>query len=208
MPGLPTAGYAQTAGRRPPECAGVAVPRKFLSKVVPEPEQLHAMLHGKWYMRPFDFLWHDPALWHIGRRGTCRALALGAFICCLPVPGHTVLAVLGALYFRINLPVALAAVWINNPITFGPIYYLGYILGRFLLNPFHPTRETREVNQAIHLPELAHIWHRVEELMLGSVVEGVVFAIVAYVVFDVAWRLSISGRWKLRQNQRRDARQP
>jgi hypothetical protein len=179
------------------------VPRKFLSKVVPEPEQLHAMLHGKWYMRPFDFLWHDPALWHIGRRGTCRALALGAFICCLPIPGHMVLAVLGALYFRINMPVAVAAVWIANPFTYVPIWYLGYVIGRFLLNPLHPTHEARETpEQVIHVPELAHIWHRLELWLLGSVVEGVIFAIVAYLLFDLAWRLSIRGRWKLRNAER------
>lgn len=185
---------------------GAVVPRKFLAKIVPDAEQLHARLHGKWYMRPFDFLWHDPALWYIGRRGTCRALALGAFICCLPVPGHMALAVLGALYWRINMPVAVAAVWINNPLTFGPIYYLGWMLGRFLLNPFHPTRESREpVSQGLHSPELQHIWHRVEELLVGSVVEGLVFALVAYAVFDVAWRLSIRGRWKLRQTERTEA---
>ena len=185
------------------------MPRKFLSKIVPDAEQLHARLHGKWYMRPFDFLWHDPALWYIGRRGTCRALALGAFICCLPVPGHMVMAVLGALYWRINMPVAVAAVWINNPLTFGPIYYLGYVLGRFLLNPFHPTREVREpLKQVLRAPELVHAWHMVEELLVGSVVEGLVFAVMAYVVFDVAWRLSIRGRWKLRQAERAERAQP
>jgi hypothetical protein len=36
------------------------------------------------------------------------------------------------------------------------------------------------------------------------VVEGVVFAIVAYVLFDLAWRLSISGRWKIRANERKE----
>jgi hypothetical protein len=185
------------------------VPRKFLSKVVPEPEQLHAMLHGKWYMRPFDFLWHDPALWHIGRRGTCRALALGAFICCLPVPGHMVLAVLGALYWRINMPVAVAAVWINNPLTFGPIYYVGYRLGRLLLNPLHPNQMVRDpAEHAMRTPELTHAWHAIEATLLGCVVEGLVFAIVAYLVFDLAWRLSISGRWKLRKNERSENGRP
>ncbi|HSN18801.1 MAG TPA: DUF2062 domain-containing protein [Gammaproteobacteria bacterium] len=184
---------------------GGAVPRKFLSKIVPDAEQLHAKLHGKWYMRPFDFLWHDPALWYIGRRGTCKAVALGAFLCCLPIPGHMVLAVLGALYWRINMPVAVAAVWINNPLTFGPIYYLGYILGRFLLNPFHPTREVHvPVDHSIRMPELARLWHSAEIWLVGCIAEGIIFAIVAYVVFDVAWRLSISGRWKLRKLERQE----
>ena len=184
------------------------MPRKFLSKYVPDPEELHARLHGKWYMRPFDFLLHDPALWHIGRRGTCRALALGAFICCLPVPGHMVLAVLGALYFRINMPVAVAAVWINNPLTFGPIYFVGYELGRLLLNPFHPGQENRDVTHVPHAPELTHTWHAIEAVLLGCIAEGLIFAVVAYVLFDLAWRLSISGRWKLRNMERDETGQP
>lgn len=180
------------------------MPRKFLSKVVPAPEKLHAMLHGKWYMRPFDFLWHDPALWHIGRRGTCRALALGAFVCCLPIPGHTIFAVIGALYWRINMPVAVAAVWINNPFTIAPIWYGGYRIGHLLLNTLHLNPDSHEVvNHSMHAPELMRAWRMVEETFLGCVVEGAIFAIVAYVLFDLAWRLSIRGRWKLRANQRK-----
>ena len=181
------------------------MPRKFLNRFLPDQERLHAMLHGKWYMRPFDFLWHDPALWYISRRGTCRALALGAFIACLPVPGHMLLAVLGALYWRINMPVAVAAVWINNPLTFGPIYFVAYKLGKWLLDPFHLTASDNEVATKVwHTPELSHTWHAIKAVLLGCTVEGLVLAVVAYGVFDLAWRLSIHGRWKLRKMERED----
>ncbi|HEX2666741.1 MAG TPA: DUF2062 domain-containing protein [Gammaproteobacteria bacterium] len=179
------------------------MPRKFLTKLLPNPEKLHAKLHGKWYLRPFDFLLHDPMLWHIGRRGTCRALALGVFIACLPIPGHMIMAVLGALYWRMNLPVAVAAVWVNNPLTFGPIYYIGYKLGAWLLNPFHPGLVVKEpVTRAWRVPELTHTWNAIKAFLLGCTVEGLVLALVAYIVFDLAWRLSIRGRWKLRKLER------
>lgn len=182
------------------------MPRKFLNRFLPDQEKLHAKLHGKWYLKPFDFLWHDPALWHIGRRGTCRALALGAFIACMPVPGHMAFAVLGALYWRINLPVAVAAVWINNPLTFGPIYFVGYKLGRWLLDPFHlgGAAGHDSVTHVWHAPELTHTWHAIEAVLVGCVVEGLIFASVAYTVFDLAWRLSIRGRWRLRTLERRN----
>jgi uncharacterized protein len=174
--------------------------RKFLNKYLPDREELHARLHGKWYMRPFDLLLHDPALWHVDRRGSCQALALGLFICCLPVPGHTVLAVLGALYWRVNLPVAFASVWVNNPLTFGPIYYFGYKLGSWLLQ--HHARHFPETITAEWLiSEFKHIW---VPLWLGGIVEGLLFALIGYAALDLAWRLSITGRWKLRQAQRRD----
>ena len=174
--------------------------RKFLIKYLPDRDMLHAKLQGKWYMRPFDLLLYDPAIWHISRRGTCQALALGVFICCLPVPGHVVLAVLGAIYWRVNLPVAFAAVWVNNPLTFGPVYYFGYKLGSWLLQ--HRARHFPDKITAEWLiSEFKHIW---VPLWLGGIVEGLLFALIGYAALDLAWRLSITGRWKLRQAQRRD----
>ncbi len=52
----------------------------------------------------------------------------------LPIPGQTILAVLGALLLRVNLPVAAISVWITNPITFAPIFYLAYKIGAALLD--------------------------------------------------------------------------
>jgi uncharacterized protein len=184
------------------------MPRKFLNKLIPDREAIYQRLHRKWYMRPFNFLLHEQTLWHAGRHETCRALALGAFICCLPLPGHMLLALLGAFYLRANLPVALAAVWINNPVTFTPIYYVAYKVGsRLLLLP----RVTHEAAGPIGKPwmpmELARAWHVLEPLMLGGMVEGLLFATIAYFALDMAWRLSIRSRWKTRQQERLAAQQ-
>ncbi len=174
--------------------------RKFLIKYLPDRETLHAKLHGKWYMRPFDVLLHDPALWHIGRRGSCQSLALGLFLCCLPLPGHSVLVVFAAIYWRVNLPVAFAAVWINNPLTFGPIYYFGYKLGSWLLQ--HRARHFPDkITLDWLVSEFKHIW---APLWLGGIMEGLLFALIGYAALDLAWRLSIAGRWKLRQVERRE----
>jgi hypothetical protein len=179
------------------------MPRKFLNSLLPDREALHARLHGKWYVRPFDFLLHEPALWHIGRRGTSVALALGAFICCLPMPGHMLLAVLGAIYWRVNLPVAVAAVWINNPLTIGPIYYFAYKLGKWLMLALHMELEAKgPLTKPWQVQDLNRAWHILAPTLLGGFVEGMIFAFFAYLSLDLAWRLSIRGRWKLRQAER------
>ncbi|HET7921595.1 MAG TPA: DUF2062 domain-containing protein [Gammaproteobacteria bacterium] len=174
------------------------MPRKFLKKLMPDRHALHARLHGAWYMRPFQALLHDPALWHINRRGSCGALALGLFICCLPVPGHMLLAVLGALFWRFNLPIAVVSVWANNPLTFGPIYYLGYKIGTLILqlSP-HPF----PAHMSFHwiLAEFRHIW---EPLWLGSVLLGMVFAFAGYAALRFTWYVSIRGRWLRRRHAR------
>src|SRR5579864_6645805 len=170
------------------------MPRKFLNRLLPDQEAIHRRLHGKWYMRPFDLLLHEPALWHVGRRGTAQAMAMGVMICCLPIPGHMLLAVLGALYFRANMPLALAAVWVNNPLTFGPIYYFGYKLGSWLLHHRpHPFPE--QLTLIWMWSEIRYIW---APLWLGCLMEGALFALIAYFSMDVAWRVSITRRWRLR----------
>jgi len=202
MPVPPPAGYAQAADSVR-SARGVAVPRKFLTKLLPTQEKLHAKLHGKWYLKPFDFLLHDPILWHIGRRSTCRALALGAFIACLPVPGHTVLAVLGAIFWRMNLPVAIAAIWINNPLTIVPIFLAAHRLGTWTLELVHLDLEARDRMLGTGpIPELTRAWHILEPTLLGGMMEGLIFGLVAYSVLDLAWRVSINSRWRLRKLER------
>lgn len=174
------------------------MPRKFLNKLMPDRHALHAQLHGKWYMRPFQALLHDPGLWHINRRGSCGAFALGLFICCMPIPGHMLLAVLGALYWRFNLPIAVVSVWANNPLTFGPIYYLSYKFGTLILHlKPHPFPE----HMSLHwlLAEFTHIW---EPLWLGCILTGLLFALIGYIGLRITWRVSIRRRWNRRQRER------
>lgn len=57
-------------------------------------------------------------------------LALGIFIGFLPIMGiQMATATLLALPLRANLKAANAGVWISNPITFIPLYYVNYLLG-------------------------------------------------------------------------------
>lgn len=176
------------------------MPRKLLNKLMPDHDALHAKLHGKWYMRPFQTLLHDPALWHINRRGSCGAFALGLFICCLPIPGHMLLAVLGALYWRLNMPIAVVSVWANNPLTFGAIYYFSYKLGTTILQIApHPFPEHMSLGWLIS--EFKHIW---APLWLGCILLGIVFALVGYAGLRFTWFVSIRGRWTRRRHARRN----
>ncbi len=72
---------------------------------------------------------HD--LWHLTRESLAGGLSLGLFIAFSPtIPFQMIMATLGALYFRVNLPIALLACWVTNPFTAGAIYYAGWKVGR------------------------------------------------------------------------------
>jgi hypothetical protein len=77
-------------------------------------------------------LFHD-LLWRTDRRSIAGGLALGLFIAFTPtIPFQMLLAVIGALLLKVNLPIAIAACWITNPLTALPVYTAAWKLGKYL----------------------------------------------------------------------------
>lgn len=72
-------------------------------------------------------------LWAVDRFAVAGGLSLGLFVAFTPtIPFQMLLCTFGALLFRVNLPIALAACWITNPFTAFPIYMAGRRLGKFI----------------------------------------------------------------------------
>lgn len=177
------------------------MPRKFFRR-------LSAPYRGNqardiWYLRPFHAVLAHPVYFSINRRAVTGAVALGIFIGMLPFVGHTPVVAAAALLLRVNLPVALASVWIANPLTYAPIFYGEYRLGAFLLNLPHsgwslamPWHELME--------QLAATWR---PLWLGAVVGGFMMSALGYVVANTAWRLTTRSRLR-RRAALRQGRQP
>jgi len=143
-------------------------------------------------MRLFGDLLHDPYLWHIDRNTVSKAVALGLFVAFIPMPFQMLLAAALAIMLRVNLPVAVAMVWISNPLTMPPLFYAAYKLGSFIMGTgaqsFH-----MELSLDWLLHGLGAIW---QPFLLGCLVMGIVCAIVGYCVTHILWRLDISDRWK------------
>ena len=66
-------------------------------------------LQGHWLHRLFGKYITASDLWHLNRRSFTGGLALGLFIAFTPtIPFQIFLVALGAMYFRVHLPTALA----------------------------------------------------------------------------------------------------
>ena len=107
------------------------MPRRFLRRLSVAYREKHEQ--QPWYLRPFASLLDHPVYLSINRRSISKAVAIGLFVAMLPMPGHTPLALLLGLLLRANLPVALLAIWVVNPLTLAPILYGEYLLGNYLL---------------------------------------------------------------------------
>ena len=155
-------------------------------------------LKSQWWLAPFGDLIHDPNLWVIRRRNVVPAFALGLFVAYLPFPGHMLTAALIALALRVNIPVAVLSTWVINPLTMGPMFYLAFSVGQYLLGQ-EPRDFEFEMSFAWLFERFAYIW---QPLILGSVLLGAILALIGFVALDLLWRASISD-YLARRRQRK-----
>lgn len=148
----------------------------------------------------------QPDLWHISRHSIPRAVAIGLFWAMIPMPMQMLAAALCALPWRANLPVSIGLVWLTNPITMPPVFYANYKLGSWLLG-----------TPAIQMPDSITLEWIVaitsthwQPLYFGSVVAGIVLAVLGYFSAKYYWQWKIGRNWqrrkKLRQRQLQEQR--
>lgn len=170
------------------------MPRRFFRKFAFKRHQITEQR----LVSPFQHLMHDQNLWGIRRKTVVPAMAWGVFVAFMPIPGHVLVAVLGSLLIRCNIPVAALATFVSNPLTIAPIFYFSYRVGVDLLGwPVAPF----DIELSIDWLQstFATIW---QPLVLGSVFVGSIAALIAYVLLDVLWRFSIAD-YKARKRKNR-----
>lgn len=143
-------------------------------------------------------LLHDPNLFHLNRHSVSGAVGLGLFVAFLPIFGQMPIAALLSLYFRVNLPISVALVWVSNPITIPPIFFATYELGRFILGT-PPLEFSIELSWQWFTTELTHLW---QPLLVGSLLTAVFFGGLGYVCMKIFWRWQVINNWERRKLKR------
>ncbi|HET8711441.1 MAG TPA: DUF2062 domain-containing protein [Spongiibacteraceae bacterium] len=168
--------------------------RKLIKRLTPTPETLRN--HPS--LRFIQHWLHDPNLWHLNRYSVSTAVFIGFFIAFVPLPVHMIAAALLAIWWRANLPVAVGAVWISNPVTIPPQFYIAYKIGAFLLR--HPQhRFTFELSLHWARNEFDAIW---QPLLLGCLICGLATAALGWIAMRILWRIQATTRWRARQYRR------
>jgi uncharacterized protein (DUF2062 family) len=78
------------------------------------------------YNLPKDYL-------GISRRSVTRGVAIGLFWGFIPMPMQMAAVLATTPFIRFNVPIAISMVWLSNPFTMPPMYYMEYLTGNFLL---------------------------------------------------------------------------
>jgi hypothetical protein len=109
---------------------GKPVPQKRLKNLLPTPEKI---LESR-TLKLFAPHLADPRLWHFNRHSLNKAVYIGVLSAFFPLPGQMLLALIGSLIFRANVPMALGLTWITNPLTTLPVFYAGYYVGAKIID--------------------------------------------------------------------------
>ena len=191
--------------------------KKRLTSWLPKPEPLR---QNRWLRWMGPALRH-PRLWHFSRKGISLGLALGIFFGLLipvaQIPFSATLAVI----LRANLPMAVASTLVTNPVTFGPVYYGAYRLGKAVLGePPVSEAEAMRVLEDAHVepPEINGLSDRVaywakhlrtvgKPLVVGLAIVASASGIAVYFLASGLWVLRT--RWSRNKRLReRAARLP
>jgi uncharacterized protein len=150
----------------------------------------------RWFMRPFRVVLEHPVYWSLNRRSVTRAFALGLFIAFVPLPVHLVLAAVLALLLRLNVPVAVAATLLANPLTFVPMYLFAYWVGCTLLG-IPPHAVAFEMSWDWLTTGLLPIW---KPFLLGCLVAGTLTAIAGYLLLGGLWHFTLVMKYHKRKS--------
>lgn len=168
--------------------------KKLIRRYLPDPHKIRDHKH----LRLFGTLLHDPNLWHLNRRSASGAFAVGLFMAFVPMPFQMIPAAGAAILLRVNLPIAVALVWITNPITMPPVFYFCYNLGAWLLDtPVHAVEF--EISREWIGTELVRIW---KPFLLGSFLVAAVSSALGYFGIRALWRWHVIRDWEKRKERR------
>ncbi len=172
--------------------------RKLFKRYLPEFHTLrqHRALRmlGEWL--------HDPNVWHLNRASASSAVAVGLFIAFMPIPFQMLTAALLAVMLRLNLPLAVAMVWVTNPITMPPLFYFCFKVGVWIMGSVDQEL-TFAWSWEWFRKGLAHVW---EPFLLGCTVVGLVSAAAGYLAVRALWRWHVIRQWEKRTRLRRQQR--
>lgn len=151
--------------------------RKVLKKASVKNEKLEKMLDK--YNLSREFL-------SMNRRSISKGVWVGLFWGFIPMPMQMLAVMLTTPIIRFNVPVAMAMVWLSNPLTMPAMYYMEYLTGNFLLG-----RDGVEDIQLTLEWFSEHIDDIFVPLYVGTAFYSIVISTLIYLLINWLWIKSV-----------------
>lgn len=161
-------------------------------------------LQQHYCLRYLAKLIRSPRLWHYNRKSIAIACFIGLFVAMIPLPMQMLIAACWAIAFQANLPMSVSLVWISNPITIPPLFYLAYQLGAQILQI-----ETADI-ASVELSWAQLSWESISSnffsiwapLLTGSLLIGAALGLSGFYLVNWLWRRDVMYRWQLRKQRK------
>lgn len=118
------------------------------------------------------------ALWVPCRDSVASGLAIGLFFSMMFMPFQMLPAALIAMRLKANVPIAMAACWITNPLTVAPALYGQFHLGQWLRDFLFVPMPEFMTNVEFDVPGVGLL--NAGSFILGMISSGVILALLAY----------------------------
>ena len=133
---------------------------------------------SKVVFRLFERFTYDQDLWHMNRHSVSEAIFWGSVCCFLPMPFQMIPCLLLCILRRCNIPIAIAVVWISNPITMGPMMYFAYKLGAVVTGQAADV-DAIDLSWAWLAERLSEIW---APLIVGCLLCGATMGLIGFLL--------------------------
>lgn len=156
-----------------------------------------AQLRESRWLRPLARHIDQEHLWRTDRHSVARAVAIGLFFGLLIPVAQFLFAVATAIAFRAHVAIAAGATLVSNPLTFPPIYWAAYRLGRFILGEPDDTAgadrlETATAERLERGGLFDALWASIQSagapLVVGLAAMAVIGALLGYALVWLLWR--------------------
>ena len=133
----------------------------------------------------------------VNRRMVTRGVAVGLFWGFIPMPMQMLAVMATTPFLRFNVPIAISMVWLSNPFTMPPMYYVEYLTGNFILG-----------QEGIADIELTMEWFKENigdifiPLYVGTAFYSVIVTGAIYFLLNWLWIRSVHSEKKERKNGR------
>ena len=146
---------------------------------------------GKWFfLQP---------IWALNRKHVAGGLGLGVTLAFVPLPIQMLLCVPLSIILRVNLPAALGAVWLSNPLTAAPIFFFALRVGQWVTNR---TESWKIITASDSITDLANLMENIwVPLFTGCAICGSAAGITTYLLVNFFWRVQVTYS-KKRKNKR------
>lgn len=158
-------------------------------------------LAGHPMLRPLARHVLAPWLWHLQHESVARGLAIGLFWAFVMPLGQIPLAVAHCIWWRANIPVAVFATLVTNPLTLGFWLWAAYQVGTTFVDAPALVMPGRGTSLMQWITDVG------APVVLGMGLFAVAGSLAAYALSKLAWRGRVALQMR-RRRQRRESRRP